>query len=937
MTAYESPTPVPTHSRDSRARDSRARVSRPALAGVALALVGAVVLIGWLFDIPVLQSIRPDWPSMKANTALGLLLSGVALWQLRDQPSTGWALRLSQACASLAALLGLLTLAQYVFSWNLGIDNLLVADSLHAISPIHPGRMGANSASAMLLGNAALLLLAGAGDRSARLPAAGMLSIFTLLLGLYAAGGYVIGDSAAYDWGQLTTMALHTSLAFLLLGAAGLEIAWLKGGWGWSLSTPVVAGLALGMLALVALSLESSRSTRQSVEMSQVVQRTQEARTAISDLNAGPAVALSSARGFAITGREDFLASYLRSHQQALETQQHLHELTADNPRQQARLVQLAALLEQNRDFIDEVIEIRRAGGPDPAMGMINTGKGQALLDAIYAVTAQMDSEEQGLLAQREAQSTALNTRTFLVLPIGTVVALGFFLGALLFLNAEVTERRRVATEVATSEARFRSLVLANSQIVWTTDPNGQVIGPLPSLQAFTGQSDEDIQGSGWTNALHPDDVALGLDVWARAVQNRSLYEVEYRLRRHDGAYRDFSVRGVAVLNSDGSVREWIGSCTDVTDRRKAEAERDRFFSLSLDMMCIANTDGHFHRINRAFETTLGFSEAEVLSRPFLDFIHPDDREASLEAVKSLETGAALVNFENRYLCRDGSHRWLLWSCAPVVEDGQLYAVARDITERKQVDANLRQLNAELDQRVLERTAQLEAANRELEAFTYSVSHDLRAPLRGVDSFSRMVIEDYGPKLDDEGRRMLNVVRSESQRMGRLIDDLLAFSRVGRQEMHSQSIDMTALVHDVIDKLNLPPERKRQIDVKPLAQAHGDRNLIQQVWVNLLSNALKFTSHQPTPAIEIGVSFADGLGKYHVKDNGAGFDERFVHKLFGVFQRLHTEDEFEGTGVGLALVQRIVQRHGGTVSAQGEVNKGATFYFSLPISKEHPT
>jgi len=491
------------------------------------------------------------------------------------------------------------------------------------------------------------------------------------------------------------------------------------------------------------------------------------------------------------------------------------------------------------------------------------------------------------------------------------------------------------ATVPSESESRFRALVLATSQIVWVTDASGQVNSQLPSWQAYTGQSDEEINGAGWANALHPGDIARVLKVWALALENTSVYEVEYRLRRQDGIYRDFSVRGVAVLKSDASVNEWVGACTDVTDRRKAETKRDRFFSLSLDLMCIANKDGYFHRLNPAFEKTLGFKQEELLSRPFLDFVHPDDQESTLGAVALLATGANLVNFENRYRCKDGGYRWFLWSCAAVPEDDHMYGTARDITDRKQAEADIRQLNAELDQRVMERTAQLETANRELEAFSYSVSHDLRAPLRGIDSFSRMVIEDYGPKLDDEGRRLLNVVRSEAQRMGQLIDDLLNFSRVGRVEIRLQVIDMTALVREVIEKLDLPPERRRQISVEPLLQARGDRNLLQHAWVNLLSNALKFTSHQIAPAIKIGASFANGLVTYYVKDNGVGFDARYVHKLFGVFQRLHTEDEFEGTGVGLALVQRIVHRHGGNVRAEGEVNKGATFYFSLPAPVEH--
>jgi len=506
---------------------------------------------------------------------------------------------------------------------------------------------------------------------------------------------------------------------------------------------------------------------------------------------------------------------------------------------------------------------------------------------------------------------------------------------ALASICSDITDRQFSAAALYESETRFRSLVMATSEVVWITDACGQVNGPLPSWQSYTGQSDEEVKGAGWANALHPHDTSRALEAWGRAVENRALFEIEYRARRHDGIYRDFSVRGVAVHNSDGTVREWIGTCADVTNSRKAEAERDRFFSLSLDLMCIAKSDGYFHRLNPAFENVLGFKQEQLLSRPFIDFVHPDDHESTLAAVALLSTGANLVNFENRYRCKDGGYRWFLWSCAAAVEDGHMYAAARDISERKQAEADMLQLNAELDQRVVERTAQLEAANRELEAFTYSVSHDLRAPLRGVDSFSRMVMEDYGPKLDDEGRRMLNVVRTESQRMGQLIDDLLNFSRAGRLEVRHQSINMTALVQGLIDKLELPPERLRGIAVRPLTNAYGDSTLIQQVWVNLLSNAVKFTRHQSAPEIEIGVTFADGFATYHIKDNGAGFDARYVHKLFGVFQRLHTEDEFEGTGVGLALVQRIVHRHGGKVWAEGEVNKGATFYFSLPVAEEH--
>ncbi len=345
---------------------------------------------------------------------------------------------------------------------------------------------------------------------------------------------------------------------------------------------------------------------------------------------------------------------------------------------------------------------------------------------------------------------------------------------------------------------------------------------------------------------------------------------------------------------------------------------------------------------NEQSEATFGWSRAEAIGQSMAELIIPERlRAAHHDGMRRYVSGGAAIAV-NRRVELHGMHRngnefpvELTINSIRIGDRIEYFAFLHDITKRQQADADIRQLNAELDQRVVERTAQLEVANQELEAFSYSVSHDLRAPLRGVDSFSRMVIEDYGAKLDDEGRRMLNVVRSEAQRMGELIDDLLAFSRVGRVEMRLQHIDMTALVLDVIDKLDLSPERKQLISAGSLPKAYGDRNLIQQVWFNLLSNAVKFTSHQPTPVVEVGASFAAGLAIYYVKDNGAGFDPRYVHKLFGVFQRLHTEDEFEGTGVGLALVQRIVHRHGGTVRAEGEVNKGATFTFSLPVIEEH--
>lgn len=350
----------------------------------------------------------------------------------------------------------------------------------------------------------------------------------------------------------------------------------------------------------------------------------------------------------------------------------------------------------------------------------------------------------------------------------------------------------------------------------------------------------------------------------------------------------------------------------------EAMEEQERFFSVSIDMLCISSSDGYFKKVNPAFERILGYSPRELCSRSYLDFIHPEDVErTALEVQKQMRTHEPVFNFENRYRCKDGTYRILSWKSAPV--GPLMYAAARDITDSRTAEQELNRAKEAA-----------EGANKELESFSYTIAHDLRAPVRAIVGFSQMVQEDAESSFSADATGHLRRVISAGKKMEQMIDGLLHLSRLSRQELSKQRVNLSLMAQDICTELQTAqPERKASVAIAESLLVEGDPILLKVALTNLLGNAWKYSAKSSEIKIEFGQTMQDGQSAFFIQDHGAGFDMRYVDKLFGVFQRLHTDRDFEGTGIGLATVRRIIRSHGGKIWAQSEVGQGATFYFTL--------
>ena len=703
-------------------------------------------------------------------------------------------------------------------------------------------------------------------------------------------------------------------------------------------------GYVVSSLMLVLIGVATYRST---VGFQEVLARRQHSRLVVIPLENILRVALdaeTSARGYALTGSEAFLELYRSALGTANRQMDDLRTPLRAYPSQRTRLDRLRSLIDQWLAASQQLIEIRRAKGLAAAAQQVGTSDDNHVTGAIRELVAEIEGEERLLLSEAEgtATSRATATKVIVVLASGiTLLILG--LGRRAISRAE--RRNRIAEEaLGVERARLTTLLqeklslaqragrvgvfdwdLATGRTVWTRE-----------LEEIFGLGEGEGNADGWTKQVHPEDLprmeAL-LAEWLSSARNEASWEC--RIFLPGGQLRWIDARARMVRDPDGKPLRVMGTNLDVTERKRAmEAEVIRLADMvesSNDAIICKTPEGIITSWNRAAERIYGFTKEEALGHS-VEMLIPPDRHNELQRILDhIRQGEHVKNFETTRLRKDGQCVVLSLTISPI-RDGRgvnvgASTIARDITESKAAEAEIQRLNDDLRKNA----SNLAASNQELEAFSYTVSHDLRAPLRYLGGFLDLLKNHLGDSLDEKGRHYLDVLTDSAAQMGTLMDDLLQFARMGRVEISETKVGLADMVKGVQRELAAHlTQRKIVWAVEPLPEVAGDLAMLRQVLVNLLGNAIKYTCTRAEAAIEIGCREEGGEWVVFVRDNGVGFDMRYAHKLFGVFQRLHSSNEFEGTGIGLAIVHRVIARHGGRTWAEGVVGQGATFYFSLP-------
>jgi PAS domain S-box-containing protein len=681
----------------------------------------------------------------------------------------------------------------------------------------------------------------------------------------------------------------------------------------------------------------SYHSIAMSSESDRWVRHTHEVLENLQNLVSDMASIESSNRGFALTGEESYLDSYRASIVSAGQDEAAIRNLTMDNQKQQLLLPVLEDLMAQKIRFGDMVMSLPRAKGSETARDAVRSGSGQGIMDEFLGVVRKMQTGELGLLALRNAESKRRLAQTKTVLLFGTVLGVLIAAAAGWIVCHDIAARGLAEDALREGEERFRNLANNISQLAWMADEKGSIFWYNQRWFDYSGTTLEEMAGWGWQKVHHPDHVQRVLAKINRCFRNGELWEDTFPLRARDGTYSWFLSRAVPIRDSEGKVLRWFGTNTDISARKEAETHlaqmEGRYRGLleaAPDAMVVVNPSGEIVLLNVQAEKQFGYTRDELVGQKvkniipegFAERLIADGTRSAADALaQQIGTGIELVG-----RCKDGSEFPLEIMLSPLESsEGILVTAAiRDISERKKSEEHL-----------VKTVGELKRSNEELQQFAYVSSHDLQEPLRMVASYTQLLAKRYKGRLDSDADEFIAYAVDGCNRMQGLIQDLLAYSRAGTNGKALCEVSGEDALQGALTNLRITMVQSGAVVTHdPLPVVRTDATQLTQVFQNLVGNAIKYRSAE-VPRVHVSATKKGGNEWiFSVRDNGLGIAPQYFERIFILFQRLHGRNEFEGTGIGLAICKKVVERLGGSIWVESQLDKGSTFYFALPERDE---
>ncbi len=643
-----------------------------------------------------------------------------------------------------------------------------------------------------------------------------------------------------------------------------------------------------------------------------VITETKEVITSLKDI-------VLAARGFVITGNSLFIKPLHTTKTKLYTHLQNLNNLTADNSTQTAKIDSLKKLIIIRSNFSDSVIQLRKEKGFAIAKKKFSTINGEHYLEEILQLHNEIITTENDLLTTRKLANT--KSYQYFILSFYLLLA-----GILLLLTIAVFivwQNNLIRNKIETQLMEYKSFFNNNNDLCIVANNNGYFETVNQQLETTLGYTQKEITATPFITFLHSDDVAASMERYKNyQVAHKNKPTTINRYRKKDGSYVWIEWR--SIPNTITGKIYAIGR--NITERKQIDEilqntlkdlANYKYALNESSIIAITDANGNMQHVNDNFCTISKFNREELIGQNMRIVNSGYHNKEFFSHLWHTILKGEIWKGEIRDYTKDKSIFWVYTVIVPLQDDThttqQYIAIMTDFTARKEAEF------------------QLDYLNKELQSFSYSVSHDLRAPLRGIMGFTSILEEEYAAKLDDEAKRITHVIKNNATRMGILIDDLLAFSRLGRQPVSKRIFSTNTLVKEIIEEQTRENTHNSiEWQIQTLPPSFGDISLMRQVWINLISNAIKYSGNNNHPTIEIGSFRQNNKWVFFIRDNGVGFDEKYKEKLFKVFQRLHASNEFEGTGIGLAIVAKIITNHGGEVWAEGAINKGATFYFTIP-------